>query len=181
MWIEAFTLQIESCTQDSTSLHLSDARISVTQTATTVTQHWVVFAEAFNTLLDIFNSYAHSLSHFFLTLQIVWYEFVERWVKQTYVYWMTVHSTEDTLEVFLLDRKQLSQCLLTTFYISRQDHLTHSYNLILIEEHMFCTAKTDTTCTEATSYLSIVWSISVSTNQQLAILSAEIHQSSEVT
>lgn len=144
MRIKAFAFQIDGCREDSACLHLRNLRISVAQTAATVTEHWVVFAKAFNACTDVFNRYTHCLSHLFLSLQIVGYKFVERRIEQTNVYGIAVHSAEDTLEVFLLVGEEFCKCFLTSFYVFSQNHFAHGDNLLVIEEHVLSTAETDT-------------------------------------
>ena len=106
---------------------------------------------------------------------------MERWVEQADVYWATIHSLEDTLEVSLLIWQQLSQSLLTSLYCISENHLTHSNNLLVLEEHVLSTCKTNTLSTESASHLCIVWSISICANLKLGVLVAEVHQFLEVT
>ena len=114
-WVEAFLAELDSCTNDGASLHLCDLRISDTETAATVTEHWVVFRERSNASLDLIDCHAHCSSHFLLTLLIVWYELMERWVEKTDVDSKTVHCLQDAIEVSLLIREELCKSLLTTF------------------------------------------------------------------
>ena len=163
MWVITFFLQFYRSTQDSASLHFCDFRICITQTATTVTEHRVMFAQAFYTLTDVFYCYTHSLSHFFLSFQIVRNEFVQRWIKQTNVHRTSVHCLKDTNEVGLLIWQQFCESFLTSFYCRSQNHFAHCNDLLVIEEHMFCTAQTDTCSAKTASHFRIVRSISVST------------------
>ena len=107
-------------------------------------------------------------------------ELVERWVEQTDVHMATVHSLEDAVEVGLLIGEELGKSLLTTLYRVSQNHLTHSNNLLVVEEHVLCTCQTDTLSTELTCNLSIVRSISIGANLHLGILVAEVHELLEV-
>ena len=91
-----------------------------------------------------------------------------------------ITDTSKEGEVSLLIWEQLSECLLTTFNGIRENHLTHSNNLLVIEEHVLCTSQTDTLCTECTSYLSIVWCVSIGTHLKLGVFVAEIHELLEV-
>ncbi len=47
----------------------------------------------------------------------MWYELVERWVEKTDVYMTAIHSLEDSVEVCLLVRKELSECEFAVTYI----------------------------------------------------------------
>ena len=108
-------------------------------------------------------------------------ELVERWVEQTDIYMEAVHCLEDAIEVSLLVWQKLCESFLTTFYRVCENHFTHCYNLLVIEEHVLCTCKSDTLCTECTSYFCILRSISVCTNLHLGVLIAKVHEFLEVT
>ena len=105
---------------------------------------------------------------------------MERWIEKTYIYRTTVHSLKDSLEVCFLIWQQLGQCFLTPFNCVRKNHLTHSYNLLILEEHVFCTCKTNTLCSKRASYLCIMRSVCIGANLQLGVFIAEIHQFLEV-
>ena len=145
-----------------------------------MTEHWVVLGKRSHTTLDCGDVNTHLISHNLLTSKIVGNELVERWIEQADVNRTTVHSLEDTLEVGLLIRQQLGKCLLATLNSLRKNHLAHSDNLLVLEEHVLCTCKTDTLGTKVTSHLCIVGCISVGANLQLGIFVAEVHQFLEV-
>ena len=146
-----------------------------------MTQHWVVLSERSYAALDSLERYAHLLSHCLLTRNIVGNELVQGRIEQTDVHGQTVHSLEDALEVSLLVRQQLSQSLFTSGNAVRENHLTHSDNLLVLEEHVLSTCQTDTLSTEGASHLCIVRCISIGTNLQLGVLVAEVHQLLEIT
>ena len=127
------------------------------------------------------NTYTHFLSHYLLTLKIMWNKLMQRRIEQTDVNWHTVHTLQDTIEILLLIRQELIKSLLTLLCAVCENHLTHSLNLLVLKEHVLCTTKTNTNSTKVTCYLCIVWSICVGTNNQLTILLTKIHQLSEVT
>ena len=181
MCLNALFFQFQSGAEDSPCLHLRDFGISITQTATTVTQHRVMFAKRFHTLLDILQAYAHGIRHFLLSLQIVGNEFVQRRVEQTNGYRTTGHRLENTLKVSLLVRQNLSQCLAASFRIFRQNHLAHSLDFLTFEEHVFRTAKTDTHRSEITCDLCIVRSIGIGTYLQFRIFISQLHQFGKIT
>ena len=181
MRIETFLLQFHSSTKDSSSLHSGDFGISVTQTATTVTEHRVSFDETVHALVDVFHCHTHCFRHFFLTSLVVRNEFVERRIEETNIYGATIHSAEDAEEVSLLVRKNLRQSLFATFCCFAQNHFAHSNNLLCFEEHMFSAAKTDTNSTEVTSHFCILRSVSVGANLEFCIFAAKFHQFCEVT
>ena len=145
-----------------------------------MTEHWVVLSQRVYALLYFLNAYAHLLSHSLLTSLVVWYELVERWVEQTDVHVAAIHSLEDAVEVGLLIWEELGKSLLATLYRVSQNHLAHSNNLLIVEEHVLCTCQTDTLGTKLASHLSIVWSICIGANLHLSILVAEVHKLLEV-
>ena len=110
----------------------------------------------------------------------MWYELVQWRIEETDIYWIAIHSLKDTLEVSLLVWEKLSKRFLTTLSVLRKNHLTHSHDLLILEEHVLCTGQTNTLSTEVTSHLCIVWSISIGTNLEMCIFVAEIHQLFEV-
>ncbi len=181
MWVKAFLLQLASSTEDGTCLHGCDFGECDTETATTVTKHWVVLGERSHTLLDNLHIYAHFLSHHFLTLQVMWNELMQWWVKQTDVHVETVHSLEDSVEVGLLIWEQFGKGFFTTFNSVGKNHLAHGDNLLVIEKHVLCTSQTNTLGTECTSHLGVVWRVGVGANLQLGVFIAEIHECFEVT
>ena len=181
MCLYSFFLQFKSSTQDSTCLHLSYFRICISQTATAVTQHRIVFTQRFYTLLDILQAYTHRISHFLLSLRIMRNKLMQRRIEQTNSHRTTGHCFKDALKVGLLIRKNLSECFTTSFCIFCQNHFAHCFDLFTFEEHMFRTAKTDTYCTKVTCYFRIVRSIRIGTYLQTGIFIREFHQIGKVS
>ena len=85
------------------------------------------------------------------------------------------------LEVALLIRQDLLQSCFSLFYSIRADHLTECSDSVFLEEHMLGTAKTDTFCTQLTSFLSICRSICICTNFQSSELVSPSHNTAELT
>ena len=94
---------------------------------------------------------------------------------------VTLKCLIKSLEISLLIWKDLSKCFFSLFYCIRTDHLTESSDSVFLEEHMLCTAKTNTLCTKLTSFLSICRCISVCTNFKLSILVSPSHYTAELT
>ena len=107
-------------------------------------------------------------------------ELVERRVEQADVDVAAVHSLEDAVEVGLLIGEELGKCLLATLYCVSQNHLTHSHNLLVVEEHVLGTCQTDTLGTELTSHLGVVRSVGIGAYLHLCIFVAEVHKLLEV-
>ena len=180
MCLYSFFLQFKSGTQNGTSLHLCDFGIRISQTATTVTQHRVVFAERFDTLLDILQAYSHCIGHLLLSFQIVRNKFMQRRIEQTYSHRTTGHCLEDSLEVGLLIWQDLGKSFAASLSIFCQNHLTHGFDLFTFEEHVFRTAKTDTYRTEITGNFGIMRSVGIGTNLQTGIFISQLHQIGKV-
>ena len=81
----------------------------------------------------------------------------------------------------LLVGEELSQGLFTTFLRVSQDHFAHSLDLLILEEHVLCAAKTNTHGTEATGNSGVVWGICVRADDKLRVLFTEGHQLGKVT
>ena len=108
------------------------------------------------------------------------YELVERRIEQADIHVTTVHSLKDAVEVCLLIGEELGKCLLTTLYSISQNHLTHSNDLLVVEEHVLCTCQTNTLSAECAGYLCIVRSVCIGTDFHLSVLVAEVHELLEV-
>ena len=109
------------------------------------------------------------------------HEFVQWWVEKTDSYTITIHSFEDAFEVATLHWKEFFECLFAAFEVRSKNHFAYSFDTVAFEEHVFCTAKTDTLSAELTSLFSIARSISVSANKCLSKFSSEIHDCAKVT
>ena len=81
----------------------------------------------------------------------------------------------------LLVGEELSQGLFTAFLRVSQDHFAHGLDLLILEEHVLCAAKTNTHGAEATGNSGIVWSICVRADDELRVLFTEGHQLGKVT
>ena len=81
----------------------------------------------------------------------------------------------------LLVGEELSQGLFTTFLRVGKDHFAHGLDLLILEEHVLCAAKTNTNGAEATGNGGIVWSICVCADDELRVLFTEGHQLGKVT
>ena len=138
--IEAFLLQLHGSTEDCFCLHLCDLWICVSETAAAVSEHRVMLAQTVNALLNLCYGKTHLLCHCLLTCEIVWHELMQWWVEQADVYRAFVHGLEDSVEVLSLIRQQLLERLLASFYCVGENHFTHCLDLLVVEEHVFCTA-----------------------------------------
>ena len=159
----AFFVELSCCTSNSFNLHFVDFWICDSKTTSAVSEHWVVFVESSN--LSSENSWLHIKflrKSVELCLIFCLDELVKRWVKETDSYWVTLHSLDDFVEVFLLEWEDLCKVSLAVFCVFRNDHLLECSKFWFVEEHVFCTAKTNTLCTEAECIFSILWCITVS-------------------
>ena len=145
------------------------------QTASTMSHHRVEFMQRINDCFDLFNSFALSVSQFLNIFFFCRNEFMKRRIQETDCNRASLKSLVKTLEVSLLIWKNLVKSNFSLFLCIRTDHLTESSHSLRIEEHMLCTAKSDTFCTELTSLLSISRGISVCTNLKCSELISPSH------
>ena len=94
---------------------------------------------------------------------------------------MSLESLIESFEVGLLHREDNLECSLTLLNCVGADHLTECFDSAFTEEHVLCTAETDTFSTELTSLLSIVRCISVCTYFESLELVSPLHDAAEVT
>ena len=174
-------LNFDCCTDNSLCLHLSNLRICDCKTASTMTHHWVELMQAVDDSLDLFYALALCISKFLDVSFLCRNELMQRWIQETDCYRVTLKCLIKSLEVRLLIWKNLLQCSFSLFYSIRADHLTECSNSVFLEEHMLCTAKTNTLSTKLTSFLSICRCISVCTNLQCSELVSPLHNAAKLT
>ena len=172
-------LYIDSCTDYSFCLHLSNLRICNCQTASTVSHHWVELMKSIDDCFDLLNSFALSVSQFLDILFLCRNELMKRWIKETDSNRISFQCLIQCFEVSLLFRKDLLKCCFSFFYSLRTDHLTECINSVSFEEHMLCTAKSDTFCSQFASFLSICRCICICTNFHCSVFVSPSHDSSE--
>src|SRR5699024_10759633 len=163
-------LHIDSRTDNSLCLHLSDLRICDCQTASTVTHHRVELMQAVDERFDLLNCLALSVRQFLHVLFLCRNELVKRRIKETDRYRVALESLIQSLEVSLLIRKDFLKSCLSLFLCLSTDHLTESVDSSLAEEHMLCTAETDTLSAKLNSFLSIFRCISVCADFHCSVL-----------
>ena len=162
-------------------LHLSDLRVGNGETAASVTHHRVELMERADDGLDVLNALALGISQLLDLLLCGRNELVKRRIQETDGNGVTLHSLEECLEISLLIRQDLVQSFLSLLNSIRADHLTEGLNSLRIEEHMLCTAKADTLCTQLTSLLSISRCICIGSDLKLSVLVSPAHDASELT
>ena len=97
-------LNIDSCTDNSSCLHLGDFRIGNSQTAATVSHHWVEFVKRITDSLDLFNSLALCVSQLLNILFLSRNELMQRRIQETDGNWVAFQSFVQLLEISLLFR-----------------------------------------------------------------------------
>ena len=174
-------LNVDSCTDNCACLHLSDFRISYSQTASTMTHHRVELMQRIDDSFDLLNSFTLSISQFLDIFFFSRNELMKRRIQETDSNRVTFQSFIQFFEVSLLFRKNLSQSCFSFFYCFSTDHFTECIDSVTFKEHMLCTAKTNTFCTQLTSFFSICRSICVCTNFHSSVFVSPSHDSSEFT
>ena len=173
-------LELAASPEDGTRLHASNFGEGITETATTVPEHWVLLVELFDASCERSEINAHSFCHLLLLFYIVGYELMERGVEKTYRYGQALHYFEDLIEVFALVRQDLFECFYTTLFVFGEDHLTHGFDLFCFEEHVLCTAETDTYGTKVASRCSVARRVCIGANLEACVLIGKRHQGAEV-
>ena len=172
-------LHVDSRADNSFGLHLGNLRIGNCQTASTVTHHRVELMERIDDRLDLLNSLALCVSQFLDVLFLSGNELMKRRIQETDRNRVSFQSFIQLLEVALLFRKDLLQSCFSLFYCLRADHLTECVDSVAFEEHMLCTAQTDTFCAQLTCFLSVSRCICVCTNLHGSVFVSPCHDSSE--
>ena len=108
-------LNIDSCTDNSLCLHLSNFRICNCKTKTTVTHHWVKLVKRSDDSLNLLNALALCISKLLNIVFLCRNELMKRWVKETDSYRTTFKSFIKLLKVALLIRKNLLKSSFSLF------------------------------------------------------------------
>ena len=106
---------------------------------------------------------------------------MKRRIKETDCNRVALESLIQSLEVSLLVRKNFLKSFLSLFLCLSTDHLTECVDSSLAEEHMLCTAKSDTLSAKLNSFLSVSRCISICTNLHCSVLVSPVHDTSELT
>ncbi len=173
-------LNVDSSLDNSSCLHLSDLRVCYCQTASTVTHHGVELVQASDKSLDVSNRLALCSSKSSNVSLFCGNEFVQRRIEETDCNRVTLKSLIESLEVSLLHGLDLSKSSLTLLNCIGADHLTECSDSVSLEEHVLCTAKTDTLSAKLSSLLSVSGCISVCSNLQNSVLVSPSHDSAEL-
>ena len=146
-----------------------------------MSHHRVELMKRSDDSLDLLYSFALSICKFLDVSFICRNELMKRRIQETDSNRVTFQSFKETFEVILLIWKNFFKCFLSLFCCFGADHFTECIDTSLTEEHMLCTAKTDTFCTKLYSFLSICRSICVCTNFHCSVLVSPCHDASELT
>lgn len=170
-----------SGSEDGSGLHFSDFGEGNTQSATSVSKHWIEFVELINLVDDLIFGEAHFLGKGFHVLLFLWQELVEGWVEHSDSDGLAVHDFEELYEIFFLELLEFLEGGLSLLLIAGDDHLSDSEDSLLLEEHVLSSAKSDTFGTELDSGQGVLWSISVGSDLELSDGVGPEHDGLEVT
>ncbi len=106
---------------------------------------------------------------------------MQRRIQETDGNRVAFQSLVQLLEVSLLFRKDLLQCCFSLFYGLRTDHLTERINSVAFEEHMLCTAQSDTFSSQLTGFLRVCRCIRIGTYLHGSVLVSPCHDPSELS
>ena len=115
-------LNLDSRTDNSLCLHLSDLRICDCQTASTVTHHRVELVQAVDDRFDLINCLALSVSQLLDVLFLCRNELVKRRIKETDRNRVALESLIQSLEVSLLIRKDFRKSYFSFFLCLRRTY-----------------------------------------------------------
>ncbi len=173
-------LNIDSSLDNCLCLHLCDLGVCYSETASTVTHHGVELVQTSDDVLDSLNRLALCSSKSSDVSFLCGNEFVQRRIEESDCYRVTLKCLVESLEVSLLDGFDLSKSCLTLLNCISTDHLTECSDSVSLEEHMLCTAKTDTLSAQLASLLSVSGCISVCSYLQNSVLVSPSHDSAEL-
>ena len=165
----------------SIGLHLGNFRIGNGQTAAAMAHHGVELMQADNNVVQLFGGHAHILCQGFDILSLGGQELMQRRVQITDGHRTIAHDAVHSGKVSFLERLNLSQSNLALFNGTCADHLTHSSNTILSEEHMLGTAQANAFSAHINSVLCIARVIGVGHNLHLACFVSPAHKALEVS
>ena len=106
---------------------------------------------------------------------------MKRWIQETNCYWLTFKRFHQAFEVFLLHWFNFVKSSNSFFNSISTDHFTECANSVWIKEHMFCSCKTNTLCSQFSCSLSICWSVSVCSNTKSFIFICQFHNTSKIS
>src|SRR5699024_10735691 len=129
---------------------------------------------------DLLNCFALSVSQFLDVLFLCRNELMKRRIKETDRYRVAFKSLIQLLEISLLLRKDLIKSCLSLFLCLRADHLAECIDSVALEEHMLCTAQTDSLSTQLTSLLSVCRCIGICADLHCSVLVSPAHDASEL-
>jgi len=106
---------------------------------------------------------------------------MKRRIQETDSNRVTFQSFKQSFEVSLLIWKNFCKSFFSFFNCCRADHFTECIDTSLTEEHMLCTAKTDTFCTKLNCFLSVSRCICICTNFHSSVFVSPSHDTAELT
>src|SRR5699024_5736948 len=137
--------------------------------------------QAVDDRFDLINCLALSVSQLLDVLFLCRNELVKRRIKETDRNRVALESLIQSLEVSLLIRKDFRKSYFSFFLCLSTDHLTESVDSALTEEHMLCTAESDTLSAKLNSFRSVSRCICICTNLHCSVLVSPVHDASELT
>jgi len=92
---------VEGSFEDSTDLHLGYLWVHDSKSAAAEPNHWVLFMECVNLLIDFLYRNASFLWNLVYQVNLTsWQKLMQGWVQQTDVDWATVHGSEKINEIW---------------------------------------------------------------------------------
>ena len=167
--------------EDRPDLHLVDLGIGDAEAAATVAQHgvgFVQFAHPAPELIGVQSPGFRDRTHVRLGLG---QELVERGIQKADGDWQSLHDGEQFDEVCPLHGKDLLQRRAPSRLVVGEDHLAHRLNPVLVEEHVFGTAKADALGPKLTCHPGVEGGLGIGADAQAAEDVRPAHQGRKVT
>ena len=181
MYVDTLVLAgVQRSFDDGASLHFGNFGISISQTATAVSEHRVRFGQRFDLVLNRFERNFQVVGQFLHLFFEVRNELVQRRIEQANRYGQPVHRFEQTFEVAALDRQQLGQRLAASGFVVGQDHFAYGLDAVAFEEHVLGTAQADTLSSEFERGLRVARRVGVRAHLQACVFVGQFHQFGEI-
>src|SRR6185369_8619719 len=190
----AFTLHLARRFEDRATLHASHFRKQQPETTTTEAQHRISFANAIHLsqqralVIDLIEHVVHvdqRACDFQFHLQLgelaqqlfgIWQKLMQRRIEKTNRDRKSGHLAKDADEIAALERQQLLKCFFARADALRENHLAHSCETLIAEEHMLRATEPDSFRAKPTRRLRVKRRISVCTHAQAAEVIGPRHE-----
>ena len=165
---------------DGRGLHLGDFRIGNGQTAAAVTHHGVKLVQRRDDLLELVGGDVQLTGDLLDIFLLGREELVQGRIQEADGNGQSVHHLIQSLEVALLIRQDLGQCLLAGIDVLGHDHFAHGLDAVAFKEHVLGAAQADALGAEGDGLLGVAGGVGVGADLQGALGVRPSHEALEV-